>query len=171
MKKWSRRSKKTMKRSSRSKKLTRRRRQRGGGTVMINCTVNPSTGAVTAKSSDPSVTVSVPTGTMKTLMISSTIPIKNIKFANAPPGKVGAPGITLQDMADGKFVIPSTSFIYAKGAAGLTKEQKRMDAMVGMAFPSAASGAQSGLKISNLELNNLGVIGSGVVPFVITITT
>ena len=100
MKKYSRNSKRTMKRSMRSKKMTRRRRQRGGSSgamagsgavatsnreILINCGITGK-GAITVKSSDPSITVVSPSA--KTLNIKSTIPIKNIQFGKASTSKI-----------------------------------------------------------------------------------
>lgn len=170
MKKYSRKSKRTMKRTTRSKKMSRKRRQRGGGEIAINCTINPSTGAITATSSDPSFTV-IPSN--NALQITSTTPIKNIKFANAIPAKIGSgTGITLQSLADNKFVIPSSSSAYARLTGRLLNPatQVKLDPAVGMAFPS-------GLKITNLNVSNLGIStskaasGATGLPFVITIIT
>ena len=165
MKKYSRKSKRTMKRSTRSKKMSRRRRQRGGGEIAINCTINPSSGAITATSSDPSFTV---TPSTNTLVITGETPIKNIKFAKSIPAKVGSgSGIILQDLGDSKFVVPASSFMYSKT---LTAAQKKLDTAVGMAF-------SKGVKVTGLNAGNLGIstdkVASGAtgIAFVLTITT
>lgn len=167
MKKYSRKSKRTMKRSTRSKKMTRRRRQRGGaesgaapasGPVTINCTLNPATGAITATSSNSSFTV---TPSNNTLVITGGTPIKNIQFGRAPAGKVASgTGIMLQDLGDSKFVVPASSSMFKRT---LTAAQKKLNTAVGMAF-------SGGVKITNLNASNLGITGTAVAPFVITIT-
>jgi hypothetical protein len=171
MKKYSRKSKRTMKRSMRSKKMTRRRRQRGGGEVLINCTLVPSTGAITATSTDTAFTVAP---SANTLQITSTTPIKNIRFANATAATVGSgTGIILQNLADNKFVIPSTSALhqqYTRKPRLLPAAQTLLDLTTGKAFPT-------GLKVTNLNATNLGIStskaasGAAGLPFVITITT
>lgn len=160
MKKYSRNSKRTMKRSMRSKKITRRRRQRGGNSgavaasgvvaasgklILIKCTVNKR--EITATSTDPSITVS---NTLNnSLTITSRTPIKNILFGDrAPPKFVGAgsDAIILTDLADNKTVIPQSSLSYTRT---ITLLQKKLDSAVGMAFPS-------GLRISGLRPTPLG---------------
>lgn len=178
MKKYSRKLKKTMKRSMRSKKMTRRR-QRGGegnaaapaasapaaasaaavsGPITINCKLNPATGAITATSSNSSVTV---TPSKNTLVITTGTPIKNIQFGNATAAKVGSgAGIMLQDLADSLFVVPASSFMHSRQ---LTKQQKKLNTGKGMAF-------SSGVKVTNLNAGNLGITGTAEAPFVVTIT-
>lgn len=171
MKKYTRKSKMTMKRSTRSKKMTRRR-QRGGGEVVINCTLKPSSGDITATSSDTSFTV---TPSKNTLQITSTTPIKNIKFAKATTATVGTgTGIILQNLADNKFVIPSSSTLhqqYTRKPKLLPAAQTLLDFTTGRAFPS-------GLKVTNLNAANLGIStdlpasgADGGLAFTITITT
>jgi hypothetical protein len=171
-----------MKRSMRSKKMTRRRRQKGGGTIEIKCKLlGKTTVSVVSGSTDPSITVSNPGA--NTLTITSTTPIKNIEFINTAPTKLAQPtkgispaaklgdktGIILRDMADNKTVIPASSHVYAKAiasgatAAALQTTQKLMDMMVGTAFTA-------GLKVTNLNIGNLGLTGSEA-DFTIRITT
>jgi len=164
MKKWSRISKNNTRKAKRSKKLTRkalnRRRQRGGGSIVVNCTLNPATGAITAISADPSITASSPAA--NTVTITTTQPVKNIQFGSATSAKVGSgTGITLQDLADSKSVIPTTSYLYARALTGV---QKKLDMAAGSPFPA-------GLKVTNLNAANLGITGTAPTPFIITITT
>ena len=153
--------------------MSRRRRQRGGGEVMINCTLKPSGGAITATSSDPSFTVTP--SAANTLQITSTTPIKNLKFAKATPATVGSgTGIILQNLADNKYVIPSSSTLhqqYTKRPKLLPAAQTLLNLTTGTAFPS-------GLKITNLNATNLGIStdlpasgADGGLAFTITITT
>jgi hypothetical protein len=161
MKKYSRGSKRTMKRSMRSKKMSRRRRQRGGGTVVINCQVVDDKGGMKATSTDPAFTAreSGP----YSVTITSTSPIKDIRFGKADPLRVGsATGVVLSSLAHGKSVIPA----YATRAYRQpTLLQMRLDPIRGMSFPS-------GLKVTNLTPNVLG-LGTLAYPvnFQITITT
>ena len=169
MKKWSRSSKKTTRKARRSKKFTRRalnrRRQRGGGDTVFNCTLNTSSGALTVtpavtSSAPDNITVTSP-GANTLLITSAKVPIKNVRFGNAPAAKVGGPGpgITLQDQADNKYIIPSSSHLYTKKLAAA---QMKLDAATGKVFPS-------GLKVTNINQSNLGVTGS-VISFTVTVT-
>jgi hypothetical protein len=175
MKKYSRNSKKTMKRSMRSKKMSRKRRQRGGGEITLACSIN-SRGLIAATPSDPSLKV---TGSTNTVEITSTTPIKNITFDRAIPATVGSgTGIILTNLANKKSVIPASSSTHARLTSNPRllnpATQIKLDPLVGMAFPS-------GLKITNLNVTNLGIStlssvpatseAEAGIPFTITIIT
>jgi hypothetical protein len=133
---------------------------------VFNCTITPTTGALTVtpavtSSAPDNITVTSP-GANTLLITSAKVPIKNVRFGNAPPAKVGhgagAP-ITLQDQADNKFIIPSSSHMYTKR---LTAAQMKLDAATGKVFPS-------GLKVTNINVSNLGLTG-GATTFTVTVT-
>ena len=164
MKRASRISKKGTRKARRSKKLTRRinrRRQRGGGEVVLNCTIGSgSISVVVPPMPSGASPITTSSSSRTALTITTATPIKNIQLANAPAAKVGSDtAIKLQDMTDNKYVIPQTSYLYTRS---LTPAQKKLDEATGSAFPS-------GLKIINLNAANLGLTSS-TTTFNITIT-
>jgi hypothetical protein len=158
-----------LKRVTRRKKLARksRRRQSGGANIILTCTLNPTSGAISVTSSDPTVTTTTAKNTITLMNLNGNI--KNITFAgptgvSVPTSKVGMSasdtGIRIKDLSTKKVIVPSTSYGYTKPL--VASAQTKLNSAVGASFPN-------GLEISNLNTANLGATGSGDAKFTITI--
>jgi len=155
-------------RRTRRKKLCRksRRRQQGGMNVVINGLLTPSTGNITATSSDP--TISLDSGANTITITNITGAIRDIQFAgptsvSVRPSKIGVSlsdtGIHVKDNKTKQFIVVKSSSAYT---SPIFASQTKLNSTAGYNFTS-------GITISNLNASNLDITGNTESKFTITL--
>lgn len=151
----SRASRRTKRSSRRNSRRSKRQRQRGGGSIVLNCTL----GADNMVQVTPPEGFTLDTTVANTLSMTPNAAVNNITFAG-PGGPViprylmGPTGIVVEQGA--------TTFVHSGFSRPLSPSQKKLSVT-----PAAAN---SVIKIRNLNTSTLGLTASNK-SFTITVTT